>query len=343
VSALALRIGRCFLAAGLIIGGTGVSAPAATQEDVVPTFGTTVVVPGGLRGVIYPISPLSRFLPFFQSLEPLGVIYTSALNVTPRDYREGFPGITDRNEWFAIDYSGRFWIEKPGLYRFELTSDDGSRLYIDDDLVLNNDGIHALATQSAALTLAGGIHRIHVPYFQGPGEALALVLRVAGPGEDWRIFSTEEFKPPSNPATWTYLGQVFRVSSVAGAPGQEVTLEISLDSAAARAPTALRWDVVFPAELLELEGDGPDPGDAARESGKSLACTARKPYSCACSLAGGRNPVANGPIAIFHFRIRNTADTGTAAVRVERAEAVTAGSKKMALSNAEGTVTIRQR
>jgi hypothetical protein len=338
-----MGIGREFLAAGLIIAGMEASTFAAAQEEVVPTFGTTVVVPGGLIGAIYPISPNSRFLPYFEWLHPIGVIYTSTLNVPTRNFREGFPGVTDRYEWFAIDYSGRFWIETAGLYRFELTSDDGSRLYIDDELVVDNDGVHPPQTRTKALMLAGGIHRIRVSYFQGPRDQVALTLRVAGPGEEWRIFSTEEFKPPSDPATWMYLAELLHVSSVTSAPGEKVRLDISLDSAATRAPKALKWEVVFPAQLLELEGDGPEIGSAAMDSGKSLTCSRRKSYSDFCTLSGGQNPVANGPIAIFHFKIRATAEAGTTAVRIERAEAVTVDSKELTLNNAEGTVTIRQR
>lgn len=151
--------------------------------------------------MIYRISPLSKFLPDFLQLDPLGVIYTSELNVTPRSFREGFPGVTDRFEWFAIDYSGRFWAQKPGLYRFEITSDDGSKLYIDGQLIVNNDGIHPPVTKLASVPLDVGVHRIRISYFQGPRESVALVLRVAKPGEEWRLFNTEEFKHPPD-ATW---------------------------------------------------------------------------------------------------------------------------------------------
>ncbi|HXP88284.1 MAG TPA: PA14 domain-containing protein [Bryobacteraceae bacterium] len=191
-------------AAYLIAAGIWACPIALAQEEPVATFGTTVVVPGGLLGVIYHLRPSAKSLPDFEGLNPLGVIYTSTLNVTPRDFREGFPGVTNRFEWFAIDYSGRFWIEKPGIYRFELTSDDGSRLYLDDRMVLDNDGVHPPETKLTALTLEGGIHRIRVSYFQGPRFQVALVLRVAGPGEEFRVFSTDEFKPPSDPTTWTY-------------------------------------------------------------------------------------------------------------------------------------------
>jgi hypothetical protein len=191
-------------ALSLIAAGVLAVALAGAQEEAVPTFGTTVVVPGGLQGAVYHIHRRSTHLPDFEKLKPVGMIYTSALNVPPQNFQVGFPGVTDRFEWFAIDYTGRFWIERPGLYRFEVTSDDGSKLYIDDHLVVDNDGEHAPQTRIAALTLEGGIHRIRVSYFQGRRYHVALVLRVAGPGEEWRVFSTDEFKPPSDPATWVY-------------------------------------------------------------------------------------------------------------------------------------------
>ena len=174
------------------------------QQDTIPTFGTTVIVPGGLRGSVYHIRHNSRRLPDFRKRKPVGEIYTSALNVPVRDFQEGFPGLTGRFEWFAIDYTGRFWIEKPGPYRFELTSDDGSKLYIDDRVIVDNDGLHPPETQTGVVTLEGGIHRIRVSYFQGPRFQVALVLRVAGPDEELRVFSTDEFKPPSDPSTWSF-------------------------------------------------------------------------------------------------------------------------------------------
>ena len=173
-------------------------------DPLIPTFGTTVVIPGGLRGEIYYIPEGTPRLPKFERLEPVGVIYTDSLNIPARDFRGGFPGLTSRFEWFAIDYRGRFWIEKPGKYQFVLTSDDGSILYIDDRVVIDNDGMHEPQTESKAITLSGGIHRIRVSYFQGPRFQVALVLSVKGTGERWRPFSAREFSPPSNPEAWKY-------------------------------------------------------------------------------------------------------------------------------------------
>jgi hypothetical protein len=173
----------------------------ALAQEPVPTFGTTVIINSGLKGVVYQISRNSKHLPNFEKLKPKGTIYTKSLNVPARDFRDGFPGVTKRTEWFAIDYTGKFWIEKPGLYRFSLTSDDGARLYIDDDLIVDDDGLHSPEERFSSLQLAGGVHKIRVSYFQGPRWAVALVLLIARPGEDYRVFDTDDFTPPPDPET----------------------------------------------------------------------------------------------------------------------------------------------
>ena len=176
----------------------------------VTTFGTTVVLPFGLRGDIYFVKKGTDHIPDFDKMEPVGSIYTSALNIPPRNFHEGFPGVTKRSEWFALNYTGRFWIEHPGRYGFALISDDGSKLYIDDKLLLDNDGLHRAGGAGGWLPLEGGIHKIRVSYFQGPcynvtDPCLALQLLIQPPGEkSSRIFSTEEFKPPANPSDWKF-------------------------------------------------------------------------------------------------------------------------------------------
>src|SRR3974390_782139 len=104
-------------------------------------------------------------------------------------------------------------------------------------------------------------------------------------------------------ACLSLAGQTSTGSSVTKAPGEKVTLQIFANSQPARAPVALKWEVMFPAQLMDMEGDA-DIGSAVMDSGKSLKCMLQKPYSYVCVLSGGRNPIADGQIAIFHFRIR---------------------------------------
>src|SRR5215469_11751898 len=193
------RVGtECWLWVSGILLTTGLAA----QERPQYTFGTTVVSTAGFQGRIYFLKRNTQRLPRFESLRSAGVIYTNSLNVWPQRFDEGFPGISNRFEWFAIDYTGRFWIERPGVYRFSLLSDDGAKLSIDDEELIDNDGIHGAWAQSANAFLSRGIHSIHVPYFQGPRFVVALVLAVASPGGTWRIFNADEFLPPNDPAEW---------------------------------------------------------------------------------------------------------------------------------------------
>ncbi len=162
-------------------------------------FGTSTVIPFGLRGEIYYLPTGADRLPKFEKLKPVGVIYTKGLNIPPRDFMEGFPGVTDRFEWFAIDYSGRFYVAKPGKYRFALLSDDGSKLYIDGRVVVKNDGVHAILREDGSITLTAGMHSIRLSYFQGPRFSISLILGVRRPDDkDFRIFNTDEFKPPAD-------------------------------------------------------------------------------------------------------------------------------------------------
>ena len=135
-------------------------------------------------------------------------------------------------------------------------------------------------------------------------------------------------------------GQTLHVSPVEGAPGQSVAVEISLDSPKGKAPATLQWVTVFPAQLLEMESRGPEAGRAAKDSGKTVTCAERKPYSHVCILTGGKGPIANGPIATFHFKIRTNAPPGTSAVRIEGAQGVTLNLQTVSLKDDKGTVTI---
>lgn len=160
------------------------------------TFGVTVVDTTGLEGRVYHIKRDSERLPNFAKMKPKGSIYTTELNIPPRHWLEGFPGVTKRFEWFAIDYSGRFWIQDPGLYRFALVSDDGSKLYIDGKTIIDNDGIHSATRRIGIAQLGAGVHGIRVSYFQGPRDEVALILEIAPPNERFRVFSTKDFRPP---------------------------------------------------------------------------------------------------------------------------------------------------
>lgn len=194
---------------------------ASAQDKTEHTFGTTVVSTSGFQGRIYNLAQGTADLPRLDRLEPVGTIYTNTLNVWPQRFDQGFPGITKRFEWFAIDYEAKFWIEQDGEYRFSLLSDDGARLEVGGKLVIDNGGTHAPQGISGSAVLSRGVHTMRVSYFQGPRFTVALVLAIGPPGERWRIFNTDEFVPPKDSAEWV-KGKVGRVRKGAlGDPQKE--------------------------------------------------------------------------------------------------------------------------
>lgn len=86
-----------------------------------------------------------------------------------------------RAEHVALRYSGFVQVPQDGLFTFALVSDDGSRLSIHGDVVVDNDGLHAARRDSGRVALRKGWHPIQVEWFnvRGPGE---LEVRWSGPG-----------------------------------------------------------------------------------------------------------------------------------------------------------------
>ena len=66
---------------------------------------------------------------------------------------------------FAIVFEGLIDIPEKAVYNFYTFSDDGSVLYIDDNMVVDNDGSHSLKRMDGKVALEKGLHKIKVEYF----------------------------------------------------------------------------------------------------------------------------------------------------------------------------------
>jgi hypothetical protein len=163
------------------------------------SFGSLLPRPGSLCGDVYEIPRNTQSIPVFWNLSSIGSLYADTLNVPHQEFWNsgGLPGLTRRTDFFGIDYHGTFWIANPGEFEFDMQVDDGARLYIDDQQVIDLDGLHMLGWKRGKIKLAVGPHAIHVPYIQGPQNALALVLLVKGPVDsDFKPFDMRQFEPP---------------------------------------------------------------------------------------------------------------------------------------------------
>lgn len=86
-----------------------------------------------------------------------------------------------KDKWSAI-YTTCLTVEEEAEYRFRLTSDDGSRLYVDGEKLVENWGPHAPRTRNGKVLLEPGTHELVVEYFESShGAVLKLVAAI---GED---------------------------------------------------------------------------------------------------------------------------------------------------------------
>ena len=87
----------------------------------------------------------------------------------------------EKNQYFSFDYEGYIFIREAGEYTLYLATNDGGRLYIDDHMLINNDGLHPMVEVGKAISLETGLHPISVKYFQEGGRN-GLLVSWEGPG-----------------------------------------------------------------------------------------------------------------------------------------------------------------
>ena len=110
-------------------------------------------------------------LPDFSGLTPSSRGTTTDFSV----------GAAPKADNFALRFLGYLQIPKDGDYRIHIGSDDGSRVLVDEQEVVNNDGIHPQIDKSGVITLKAGSHSLVVEYFEGSGGEV-LVVEIEGPG-----------------------------------------------------------------------------------------------------------------------------------------------------------------
>lgn len=84
---------------------------------------------------------------------------------------------TARAAAFGLHFDGYLRVPTDGVYRFALTSDDGSVLEIDGKVVIDRDGPRSPGESTGNIALAAGLHPVSLRYFQGGGgKALQLLV-----------------------------------------------------------------------------------------------------------------------------------------------------------------------
>jgi alpha-L-fucosidase len=126
-------------------------------------------------------------LPDFDSLEPKATGTAATFDI---DLRQ-------RDEKFGFRFRGYIKVPRPGVYTFNLESDDGSKLYIGDECIVDNDGLHGNVEKSGMIALAKGMHRITVVFFEKSGGENLEVYRFGPQLEEPDILPAELFHSES--------------------------------------------------------------------------------------------------------------------------------------------------
>lgn len=122
-------------------------------------------------------------LPDYSTMTPVASVVMPDVHVPLRNFSTGFPGVPDLFEWFGIRFTGRLKVDLEGEYTFALISDDGARFYVNEALVVDNDGVHGSRTRTGKVRLKPGLHPVRLDYFQGPRYHIQVELHWQKPGE----------------------------------------------------------------------------------------------------------------------------------------------------------------
>lgn len=95
------------------------------------------------------------------------------------------PGVVPSTN-FSTRWQGWYLLDRAGPWTFTYTSDDGGRVWLDNELVIDMWYDHQPLTRAVTSELAAGYHLLRVEYFQGDG-GMTSQLTITPPGvfPDW--------------------------------------------------------------------------------------------------------------------------------------------------------------
>ncbi len=128
----------------------------------------------GLKATLYEGS--FSTLPDFSTLKPTGTKTAAEVTYT----------VAGKDRLFGIVFEGYLSIPEDGVYGLFITSDDGSKMTVDDTDPVLNDGIHGMTEEGGYYPLGKGYHKIKIEYFQND-RGIGLEFLVEPPGQQKMI------------------------------------------------------------------------------------------------------------------------------------------------------------
>ena len=119
-------------------------------------------------GVEYFALASPAVLPDFDSLTPIGTDTSTSISFASTGGEFMNSG---RSDDVGVLFEGYVFAPLNGIFTFTTESDDGSKLLIGEELVVNNDGLHGMQKSGGSIPLAVGWHPIRIEFFEAGGGA----------------------------------------------------------------------------------------------------------------------------------------------------------------------------
>ncbi|MCW5775447.1 MAG: hypothetical protein KIS87_03240 [Phycisphaeraceae bacterium] len=158
--------------------GVGYATAVVSISVVTPRPSDAIGITAPGVSVAYYATTGGSSMPDFAGMTPY------KLDVLPKiDFpsTNGNFATSNRSDHVGAVFQGLFFAPQTAVYTLSVESDDGSMLYLGNDLLINNDGLHGMIERSASIALEAGPHRLRVDFFENTGGA-GLIVRVDGPG-----------------------------------------------------------------------------------------------------------------------------------------------------------------
>ena len=133
----------------------------------------------GLRYTVYEGTWIER--PDMKNIKAVSTGKTFDFDVNKIDKRE---------DYVAIKFEGYVEIVREGEYTFYSSANDGSVVYIDDKIVVDNDGHLKSRTDRGSIFLSKGRHKLGLFYYENTGTE-SLDFEIEGPGLERQTFPIE--------------------------------------------------------------------------------------------------------------------------------------------------------
>ena len=131
-------------------------------------------------------------IPDFDALAPVATGELNEFSTSPKQ----------QDEFFGFRYTTTLYVPTAQQYTFYVNSDDGSKLYVNNQLVVDNDGLHRALEEQGTIALTAGEHDIVVEYFNRTGGAtVGVQLASTGLARQTLVPSIAPVTAPIEPVT----------------------------------------------------------------------------------------------------------------------------------------------